>query len=163
MLFETNTKGHKHPSIRLFIIEQDTVGKPKKAESGIEPRNRPPTPEQSYRLWCGATSPILNDTPCVCMYTSYNQNSYKECIRINKCRHINIELLDGNKGHQAETHHPTHSFWRLFLDLLSIGWRGWASALGAQISYASVRGCWQTSHCWTSIRFLYVTFNVLIL
>ena len=24
MLFEINTKGHKHPSIRLFIIEQDT-------------------------------------------------------------------------------------------------------------------------------------------
>ena len=27
MLFKTNTKGHKHPSIRLFIIEQDTKGK----------------------------------------------------------------------------------------------------------------------------------------
>ena len=30
MLFKTNTKGHKHPSIRLFIIEQDTISKPKK-------------------------------------------------------------------------------------------------------------------------------------
>ena len=30
MLFKTNTKGHKHPSIRLFITEQDTIGKPKK-------------------------------------------------------------------------------------------------------------------------------------
>ena len=39
-LFKTNTKGHKHPSIRLFIIEQDTIGKPKKAKSGIQPRNR---------------------------------------------------------------------------------------------------------------------------
>ena len=29
MLFKTNTKGHKHPSIRLFIIEQDTIGKRK--------------------------------------------------------------------------------------------------------------------------------------
>ena len=33
MLFKTNTKGHKHPSIRLFIIEQDTIGKSKKTKS----------------------------------------------------------------------------------------------------------------------------------
>ena len=26
MLFETNAKGHKHPSFRLFIIEGDTIG-----------------------------------------------------------------------------------------------------------------------------------------
>ena len=30
MLFKTNTKGHKHPSIRLLIIEQDTISKSKK-------------------------------------------------------------------------------------------------------------------------------------
>ena len=40
MLFKTNIKGHKHPSIRLFIIEQDTIGKTKKTKSGIQPRNR---------------------------------------------------------------------------------------------------------------------------
>ena len=40
MLFETNNKGHKHPSIRLFVIEQDTIGKPNKTESGIQHRNR---------------------------------------------------------------------------------------------------------------------------
>ena len=45
--------------------------------------------------------------------------------------YINTELLDGNQGHQEETHHPTHRFRRLFLDLLSIGWRGCASAMGA--------------------------------
>ena len=44
---------------------------------------------------------------------------------------INTELLDGNKGHQEETHHPTDRFRRLFLDLLSMGWRGCASAIGA--------------------------------
>ena len=33
---KTNTKGHKHPSIRLFIIEQDTVGKQNKTVSGIQ-------------------------------------------------------------------------------------------------------------------------------
>ena len=31
-LFKTNTKGHKHPGIRLFIIEQYTIGEPKKTE-----------------------------------------------------------------------------------------------------------------------------------
>ena len=30
MLFKINTKRHQHPSIGLFIIEQDTIGKPKK-------------------------------------------------------------------------------------------------------------------------------------
>ena len=40
MLFKTNTKGHKHPSIRLFIKVKDTIGKPKKTKSGIQPRNR---------------------------------------------------------------------------------------------------------------------------
>ena len=29
MLFETNANGHKHPSICLFIIEQDTIGESK--------------------------------------------------------------------------------------------------------------------------------------
>ena len=45
--------------------------------------------------------------------------------------YINTELLDGNQGHQEETHRPTHRFRRLFLDLLSMGWRGCASAMGA--------------------------------
>ena len=39
MLFKTNTKGHKHPNIRLFITQQDTIGKPKKTKSDIQPRN----------------------------------------------------------------------------------------------------------------------------
>ena len=40
MLFKTNTKGHKHHSIRLFITEQDTIGKPKKPKSSTQHRNR---------------------------------------------------------------------------------------------------------------------------
>ena len=40
MLFKTNTKGHKYPSVRLLIIEQDTIGKPKKTKSDIQPMNR---------------------------------------------------------------------------------------------------------------------------
>ena len=40
VLFKTTTKSHKHPSIRLFIREQDTIGKPNKTKSGIQPTNR---------------------------------------------------------------------------------------------------------------------------
>ena len=75
MLFKTNTNGHKHPSISSVIIEQDTIGETKenKGHSTQEPR----TP----KYW----TPILNNTPCVSIYMCYNQNSYKECIRIEKC------------------------------------------------------------------------------
>ena len=41
MLFKTNTNGHKHPSISLIIIEQDTIGETKehnKWHSTREPR-----------------------------------------------------------------------------------------------------------------------------
>ena len=36
MLFKTNTIGHKHRTIRLFIKEKDTIGKPKKTKCGIQ-------------------------------------------------------------------------------------------------------------------------------
>ena len=39
-LIKTNTKGHNHPSIGLFIIEQDAIGKQKKTKSCIQHRNR---------------------------------------------------------------------------------------------------------------------------
>ena len=81
MLFKTNTKGHKHPSIRLYIIEQHTCGKPKKTKSGIQPRNAHSPEIESYRMWWGAAPPILNDTPVVCIYTSYNR-THKKCTRI---------------------------------------------------------------------------------
>ena len=65
-----------------------------------------------------------------CIY-DLQQNSYKECTYIYIYIYINTELLDGNQGHQEETQRPTHRFRRLFLDLLSMGWRGSASAMGA--------------------------------
>ena len=85
---------------------------------------------QSYRMWWDAVSPILNYTPVVCIYTSYNITRIKYAY-LHIYIYINTELLDGNKGHQEETHHPTQRFRRLFLDLLSMGWRGCASAMGA--------------------------------
>ena len=80
---------------------------------------------QSYRTRWGAASPILNDTPVVCIYI------YIIYIYIIYNIYINTELLDGNQGHQEVTHHPTHRFRRLFLDMLSMGWRGCASAMRA--------------------------------
>ena len=65
-----------------------------------------------------------------CIYDLW-QNSYKECTYIYIYIYINTELLDRNQGHQEETHRPTHWFRRLLLDLLSMGWRGCASAMGA--------------------------------
>ena len=49
MLFKTNTKGHKHPNIRLFITEQYTIDETKenKWRSAQEPRT---PPKQSYIL-----------------------------------------------------------------------------------------------------------------
>ena len=95
MLFKTNTNGHKHPSISLIIIEQDKFGETKENKWHSTQEARTPQ-NQSYRLWWGAASPILNDTPCVCMHTSYNQNSYKECMRIDLYIYQH-RLLDGNK------------------------------------------------------------------
>ena len=41
-----------------------------------------------------------------------------------------MECTGQNQGRQEETHHPTHRFRRLFLDLLLMGWGGCASAMG---------------------------------
>ena len=42
-----------------------------------------------------------------------------------------IQLLRmQNQYRQEETDHPTHTFRRLFRDLLSMGWRGCASTIG---------------------------------
>ena len=76
VLFKTNTKGHKRPSIRPFIREQDTIGKPKK-KVAFNPGTVHSLEIQSYRMWWGAASPILNDTPVVCRYTSYNRTHIK--------------------------------------------------------------------------------------
>ena len=39
---------------------------------------------QSYRMWWGAASPILNDTPVVCMYASYNRNHIKNASLLSR-------------------------------------------------------------------------------
>ena len=128
VLFKTNTKGHKHPSIRLLLKSKTQLVKQRKQKVAFSPGTANSPEIQSYSTWWGAASPILNDTPVVCIYTSYNRTHIRNAYIY---LYINTELLDGNQGHQEETNHPTHRFRRLFLDLLSMGWRGCASATGA--------------------------------
>ena len=138
VLFKTNTKGHKHPSIRLLSKSKTQLVNQRKQKVAFSPGTAHSPEIQSYRTWWGAASPILNDTPVVYIHVSYNRTLIKHAyiyihthIYIYIYIYINTELLDGNQGHQEETHHPTHRFRRLFLDLLSMGWRWCASAMGA--------------------------------
>ena len=126
VLFKTNTKGHKHPSIRLLSKSKTQLVNQRKQIVAFSPGTAHSPEIQSYRTWWGATSPILNDTPVV--YTTYNRTRIRNA---HTYIYINTELLDGNQDHQEETHRPTHWFRCLFLDLLSMGWRGCASAMGA--------------------------------
>ena len=132
VLFNTNTKGHKHPSIRLLSKSKTQLVNQRKQKVAFSPGTAHSPEIQSYRTWSGAASPIRNDTPVVYIYiyiyTSYNRTHIRNA---HTYIYINTELLDGNQGHQEETHRPTHRFWCLFLDLLSMGWRGCASAMGA--------------------------------
>ena len=81
MLFKTNANGHNHPTIRYIIIEQDTIGETKENNewhSTQEPHTPPNSPidcgeVQLHQYW--TTLPV---------YVSYDQNSYKECIRVDK-------------------------------------------------------------------------------
>ena len=73
MLSRTDTKVRRHHGIRLFIIQQDTISKPKKTIVAFNPGTAHFPEIQSYRMWWGAASPILNDTPAACIYTYYNR------------------------------------------------------------------------------------------
>ena len=59
VLFKTNTKGHKHPCIRLLLVNQ------RKQKVAFSPGTANSPEIQFYRTWWGAASPILNDTPVV--------------------------------------------------------------------------------------------------
>ena len=137
MLFKTNTKGHNHPSIRLLSKSKTQLLNKRKQKVAFSPGTAYSPEIQSYRTWWGAASPILNDTPVVVRpITELEQGMHIHIyIYIIYILYIyiyfNTELLDGKQGHQEETHRPTHRFRRLFLDLLSMGWRGCASAMGA--------------------------------
>ena len=120
VLLKTNTRGHKHPSIRLLSKSKTQLVNQRKQKVAFSPGTAHSPEIQSYRTWWGAASPILNDTPVIYIYiyiyTSYNRTHIRNA---HTYIYINTELLDGNQGHQEETHHPIHRFRRLLLNLLS--------------------------------------------
>ena len=67
---------------------------------------------QSYRMWWGAASPILNYTPVVCIYTSFNRTHIK-----NAYIYFETEFLVGNKGLQIRTHTDTHT--RIYIYIIA--------------------------------------------
>ena len=71
VLFKTNTKGHKHPSIRLLSKSKTQLVNQRKQKVAFSPGTAHFPEIQSYRTWWGAASPIMNDTPVV--YTSYKR------------------------------------------------------------------------------------------
>ena len=74
VLFKTNTKSHKHPCMKLLSSESKTQLVNQRKQKVAFNSGAAHSPDiQSYRMWWGAVSPILNDTPFVCIYTSYNR------------------------------------------------------------------------------------------
>ena len=71
VLFKTNTKDHKHPSIRLLSNSKTQFVNQRKQKVACSPGTAHSPEIQSYRTWWGAVSPILNDTPVV--YTTHNR------------------------------------------------------------------------------------------
>ena len=78
VLFKTNTKSHKHPGIKLLSSESKAqLVNQRQQKVAFNPGTAHSPEIQSYRMWSGAASSILNDTPVVCIYTSYNRTHIK--------------------------------------------------------------------------------------
>ena len=91
VLFKTNTRGHKHPSIRLLSKSKTQLVNQRKQKVAFRPKTAHSPEIQSYRTWWGAASPILNDTPVV--YTSYNRTRLRNAhTHIYIYIYINTEL-----------------------------------------------------------------------
>ena len=69
-----NVKSHKHPGIELLSSESKTqLVNWRKQNVAFNPGTAHSPETQSYKMWWGAASPIQNDAPVVCIYTSYNR------------------------------------------------------------------------------------------
>ena len=74
VLLKINAKSHKHPGIKLLSSECKTqLLNQRKQNVAFNPGTAHSPEIQSYRMCWGAASPTLNDTPVVCIYTSYNR------------------------------------------------------------------------------------------
>ena len=68
VLFKTDTKGHKHPSIRLLSKSKTQLVNQRKQKVAFSPGTVHSPEKQSYRTWWGAALPTLNDTPVLYIY-----------------------------------------------------------------------------------------------
>ena len=106
VLFKTNTKGHKHPSIRLISRSKTQLVNQRKQKVAFSPGTAHSPEIQSYRMWWGAASPMLNtitQKPIENlintrrhMYRPLNPTQY---IRITNC------IAMGNLGPLLLTYH----------------------------------------------------------
>ena len=94
VLFKTNNKGHKHPSIRLLSKSKTQLVNQRKQKVAFIPGTAHSPEMQSYRTWWGAASPILNDTPVV--YTTYNRTRIRN-VYIYIYIYIYINRASGRK------------------------------------------------------------------
>ena len=61
VLFKTNTKSHKYPGVKLSSSESKTqLVNQRKQKVAFNPGTAHSPETQSYKMWWGATSPILN-------------------------------------------------------------------------------------------------------
>ena len=114
-IFWKKVQGQKHPG-RWGIVEHQIPSIKGSFKTNTKSHKHP-----GIKLLSESKTQLVNQR---------KQNSYRRAY-LYIYIFINTELLDGNRGHQEEPHHPTHRFRRLFLNLLSMGWRGCASAMGA--------------------------------
>ena len=69
VLFKINAKRHRHPGIKLLSSKSKTqLVNQGKQKVSFNPGSVHSPEIQSYRMGCGAASPILNDTPVVYIY-----------------------------------------------------------------------------------------------
>ena len=134
-MFKTNTKGHKHPSIRLLSKSKTQLVNQRKQKVAFSPGTAHSPEIQSYIIVYNVMGCSFANTEwdsrCIYMLYIYIYIYPITELIIYKYIYINTALLEGNQCHQEEAHHPTHRFRRLFLDLLWMGWIGCASAMGA--------------------------------
>ena len=74
VLFKINAKSHKYPGTQSLSLKSKTQLVNQRKQKVAFNSETAHSPEiQSYRMWWGAVSPILNDTPVACIYTSYTR------------------------------------------------------------------------------------------
>ena len=142
VLFKTNTKGHKHPSITLLSKSKTQLVNQRKQTVAFSPGTTHSPESQSYRTWWGAASPILNDTPVVYKYTFYNRTLMRNiyiyyayiCIYVCICIYIYIlteSFWTGTKIIRRKHIIQPTGFGACSSTCCHMGWRGCASAMGA--------------------------------